>query len=105
MTILKKDSLAVIMVGTTHTIDMGGSNAFIYYPNESDAHMLLPDGKRFSGRWALLEDGYSVEWRDGPVGSWKLDHQPGAIDYVDSTGAARGRISRIDFGDSAKLAG
>ncbi|CDX61170.1 conserved hypothetical protein [Mesorhizobium plurifarium] len=103
MTILNRDALAIIMAGTTHVIDMGGKNAFIYYETDDRAHMLLPDGKRYHGVWTLLDDGYEIEWTDGPTGSWKLDHTPGAIDYVDATGAARGRISRIDFGDPQRL--
>jgi hypothetical protein len=104
MTILNKDTLAIIMIGTTHVIDMSGKSAFIHYETANKAHMLLPDGTRFHGRWDLLDDGYKVEWTDGPVGSWKLDHTPGAIDYVDATGTVRGRIARIDFGDPASLA-
>ncbi|RWK07476.1 hypothetical protein [Mesorhizobium sp.] len=104
MTILNKDTLAIIMVGTTHVIDMGGKSAFLHYENADSAHMLLPDGTRFHGVWTLLDDGYKVDWTDGPSGAWKLHHTPGAIDYVDATGATRGRISRIDFGDSARLA-
>ncbi|MEO5758137.1 MAG: hypothetical protein ABIQ51_14910 [Mesorhizobium sp.] len=104
MTILNKETLAIIMAGTTHVIDMGGKNAFIHYETGERAHMLLPDGTRFHGQWRLLDDGYKVEWQDGPTGVWKLDHAPGAIDYVDATGAARGRVSRIDFGDTASLA-
>ena len=104
MTILNRDTLAIIMVGTTHVIDRGGKNAFIHYETDDRAHMLLPDGTRFHGIWTLLEDGYKVEWADGPAGSWKLEHTTGAIDYVDATGTVRGRISRIDFGDSASLA-
>ena len=104
MTILNRDTLAIIMVGTTHVIDMGGKNAFIHYETEDRAHKLLPDGTRFHGLWTLLDDGYKVEWKDGPAGAWKLDHTPGAIDYVDATGASRGRISRIDFGDPQRLA-
>lgn len=104
MTILKRDSLAVVMTGTTHTIDVDGKNAFIFYKDETEAHMLMPDGKRFSGRWEMLEDGYRVDWTDGPNGSWKLDHRPGAIDYLDAGGVVRGRLSRIEFGDSARLA-
>src|SRR5687768_1831575 len=104
MTILHKDALRIIMVGTTHVVDMGGKTAFIYYESEERAHMMLPDGTRFDGRWSLLDDGYRVAWTNGPTGSWKLDHQPGSIDYVDSAGSVRGRISRIEFGDSARLA-
>jgi hypothetical protein len=104
MALLKKDALSLIMLGATHVIDMGGKSAFIYYENERAAHMLLPDGTRYHGRWTLADDGYSVAWTNGPTGSWKLDHRPGAIDYLDATGTARGRISRIDFGDTANLA-
>jgi hypothetical protein len=104
MAFLRKDTLRIIMVGATHVIDMGGKTAFIHYETEKTAHMLLPDGTRYDGDWSLLDDGYRVEWTDGPTGSWKLDHTPGAIDYVDATGAVRGRVSRIEFGDAAKLA-
>jgi len=47
MTILHKDTLAIIMIGTTHVIDMGGKSAFIHYETGTRAHMLLPDGTRF----------------------------------------------------------
>jgi hypothetical protein len=104
MTILSKETLAIIMAGTTHVIDMGGKSAFIHYETGDRAHMLLPDGTRFHGQWSLFDDGYKVEWQGGPTGTWKLDHTPGAIDYLDAKGAARGRISRIDFGDTASLA-
>lgn len=104
MAILNKDALFLIMLGTTHVIDMGGKQAFMYYENATDAHMLLPDGTRYHGIWRLGEDGYSVEWRGGPSASWQLDHTPGVISYVDPTGAPRGRIARIEFGDSAQLA-
>ena len=83
MAILRKDTLRIIMVGATHVIDMGGKTAFIHYETEETAHMLLPDGTRFDGSWSLLDDGYRVEWTNGPTGSWKLDYNPGAIDYVD----------------------
>src|SRR5262249_51903117 len=96
--------LQVIMIGATHVIDMGGKTAFIYYETGESAHMLLPDATRYDGNWELLDDGYRVAWKNGPTGTWKLEHAPGAINYIDSSGAARGRVSRIDFGDSAKLA-
>ena len=104
MAILEKKTLEVIMVGATHVIDMNGKSAFIYYENGERAHMRLPDGTSYHGQWKLLDDGYQVAWENGPTGVWKLDHKSGTIDYMDSSGAARGRISRIDFGDSANLA-
>ena len=104
MAILHKDTLRIIMVGATHVVDMGGGKtAFIHYETAKTAHMLLPDGTRYDGNWSLLDDGYSVEWANGPTGSWKLDHNPGAIDYVDATGAVRGRVARIEFGEAARL--
>ena len=104
MAILDKNALEVIMVGATHVVDMGGKSAFIYYETSERAHMRLPDGTSYHGRWELLDDGYRVEWSDGPTGTWKLDRTPGEINYIDATGTARGRISRIDFSDSAELA-
>jgi hypothetical protein len=104
MATLNRDTLSIVMLGTTHVIDMGGKQAFIYYENEVEAHMQLPDGTRRHGRWRLTEDGYSVEWRNGPTASWQLNRRQGGIDYLDSTGVARGSVARIDFGDSAQLA-
>ena len=60
MTILRKDTLSLIMPGTTHVIDMGGKQAFIYYENATEAHMLLPDGRRYHGSWELGDDGYTL---------------------------------------------
>ncbi|HEV2507015.1 MAG TPA: hypothetical protein VGV39_28350 [Mesorhizobium sp.] len=103
MAILKKDTLGVIMTGTTHVLDMAGKQAIIYYQSESDAHMLLPDGTAYSGKWRLLDDCYAVDWTDGPSGSWKLDHQAGSIAYLDSTGTRRADVSSIEFGNSRSL--
>lgn len=103
MTILDKDTLAVIMIGTTHSLDMNGKEATIYYETVTRAHMRLPDGTRRSGHWRLVEDGYAVDWENGPSASWKLVHRDGAIDYVDPAGVARATLSRIDFGNPAGL--
>jgi len=104
VTILKQDSLALIMLGATHTIDMGGKQASIFYETAERAHMMLPDGTHRHGSWHLSEDGYTVAWLDGPTAAWKLDHRPGAIAYVDATGVERGTLVRIEFGDSAGIA-
>lgn len=104
MTILNKDSLALIMIGATHAIDMGGKEALIFYETSERAHMALPDGKRTHGRWQLTENGYTVDWDDGRSGVWALDHTPGRIDYVDAKGVRRGSVARIEFGDSAGIA-
>jgi hypothetical protein len=104
MTILNRETLELIMVGATHVIDMGGKEAHIFYETAERAHMALPDGKRSHGRWRLTAEGYTVDWDDGRQGVWSLDHTPGNIDYVDAGGVGRGRLARIEFGDSAGIA-
>ena len=104
MSILDRDALSLIMPGATHVLDMGGRQAVLYYENERRAHMLLPDGTRRHGEWRLTADGYEVDWQGGPSAAWKLDRRPGGIDYLDAAGTARGRVTRIEFGDSAGLA-
>lgn len=103
MSILEKDTLAIIMAGTTHVLDMGGKQAIIYYQNDRDAHMLLPDGVAYSGKWRLLDDGYAVDWNDGPSGTWKLDHRQNSIAYLDGGGTRRADIAAIEFGNSRNL--
>ena len=72
------------MVGATHVIDMGGKTAFIHYETEDDgAYAACPTAHATTAAGSLLDDGYRVEWNNGPTGSWQLDHNPGAIDYVD----------------------
>jgi len=104
MSILDRNALCAIMPGATHVLDMGGRQAFLYYEDERRAHMLLPDGTRRHGEWRLTAEGYEVDWRDGPHAAWKLDRRPAGIDYLDTTGTARARLTRIDFADSAGLA-
>ncbi|MBN9034454.1 MAG: hypothetical protein J0H53_00140 [Rhizobiales bacterium] len=104
MSILDHNALSAIMTGATHVLDMGGKQAFLYYEDERRAHMLLPDGTRRHGEWRLTAEGYEVDWQGGPSAAWKLDRRAGGIDYLDTTGTARGRLARIEFGDSAGLA-
>lgn len=103
MKILDKDTLEAVMPGATHRLDMGGVTAVIYYEDESRAHMLLPDGKAYSGRWRLHDDGYSVDWKDGPSAAWKLGREDGAIHYIDAEGAARARLTAIEYANTANL--
>ncbi len=103
MRFLDRDTLEAVMPGTTHRLDMGGVEAIIYYENAERAHMLLPDGKAFSGVWRLDGEGYSVDWTGGPSATWKLGLEDGAIHYVDPEGAARARLSAIEYANTASL--
>ena len=104
MALLEKAALAVMMVGSTHVLDLGGKEAFIYYETDKLAHMLLPDGTAFTGEWRLEDKGYSVDWQGGPSASWALDnYQPGKIGYVDASGERRADLIRIEFGNSENL--
>lgn len=103
MKMLDRDTLEAIMPGTTHRLEMGGAEAIIYYEDEDKAHMLLPDGKAYSGRWRLEGDGYSVDWTDGPSAAWKLGRAAGGIHYVDVEGMARARLTSIEYANTAGL--
>lgn len=105
MIIRDHNTLSVLLVGSTHFIEMApGKEAAIYYRTAEDAHMALPDGKRFAGKWRLTETGYHVDWVDGASAGWQIDVEPGRIAYVDADGVERGRVSRIVPGDAATLA-
>jgi hypothetical protein len=103
MKILRKDILEALMRGATHRLDMGGVEAVIYYEDAMQAHMLLPDGKAYSGRWRLADDGYSVDWTNGPSASWKLGHDGDMIHYIDAEGIARARLTAIEYANTAGL--
>lgn len=104
MDFLTQTTLAVIMVGTTHYVDIGApKEAVIYYESANSAHMILPDGAAFSGDWRLTDQGYHVAWVDGPSGDWRLNYAPGRIGYVNGDGEELGAITRIQFGNPESL--
>ncbi|WP_299637354.1 hypothetical protein [Devosia sp.] len=105
MIIKDQDTLAVLLVGSTHYVEMApGQEAAIYYRTATDALMALPDGTRRAGTWRLTETGYHVDWAGGPSAGWQIDVEPGRIAYVDAGGIERGRVARIVPGDAALLA-
>ena len=106
MDFLTQTTMAVIMVGSTHYVDIGApQEAVIFYESASAAHMVLPDGASFSGSWHLTDGGYHVDWIDGPSGEWRLNYAPGRIGYVDGEGNDLGPITRIVFGNAESLPG
>jgi hypothetical protein len=97
-------ALAVLMVGATHYVDVGrGKDAVIYYPTETAAHMVLPDGKTFKGTWQATQRGYFVSWNDGPRGEWKITYAPGRFVYIAPDGKDAGHITRIVPGNPEKF--
>ena len=104
MDILSNSLLAVIMLGSTHYIDIGQrGSAVIFYEDEDTAHMRLPDGQAFKGEWRFTTDGYFVKWVDGPEGAWQIAFEPGRFAYVDDQGTERGDITQIVPGDPENL--
>ena len=104
MDILSNSLLAVIMLGSTHYIDIGEQqSAVIFYEDGDTAYMRLPDGKAFTGEWRFTTDGYFVDWADGPEGEWQITFEPGRFAYVDDQGAERGGITQIVPGDPENL--
>ena len=102
MMTLERPMLAAILVHTTHEIDMGeGRQATIYYESENRAHMRRPDGVVMTGSWRLLDDGYAIDWQNGPSATWMLKAAPGRISYFDMEGKDRGAVRAITFGPNA----
>jgi len=97
MTTLDEDTLAIIMMGTTHSLDMGSAQATVRYGQDFSAQMQLPDGTRRAGHWRLLPDGYEVDWENGPSARWRLTYENGKIEYVDPSGTPRARLAHIAF--------
>jgi hypothetical protein len=97
MTILNEATLAVLMTGFAHHVDIGQPTvAVISYPTTSEARMTLPNGTAMTGHWHLLPDGYHVNWTGGPAGTWQIDHAPGQLTYIDPTGRRAGTVTRIE---------
>jgi hypothetical protein len=104
MDFLSATVIGVMMVGTTHYVDIGAPReAVIYYEDAEVAHMVLPDGASWTGAWHLTDAGYHVAWEQGPSGDWQLNYTPGRIGYVNSDGQELGTITRIVFGNAENL--
>ncbi|WP_163266425.1 hypothetical protein [Chelativorans alearense] len=104
MPVLENTALALLLVGTTHVLSVGGKEAVIYYEDEDTAHMLLPDGTAYTGSWRMEAKSYAVDWHDGPSARWMLDrYAPGRIAYVEADGERRAELKRIVFGNSESL--
>lgn len=104
MVITDKSALNLLLTGTTHYLKVGPDTEFAIYYGTNAAGMLMPDGKRRTGSWAITDTGYHVDWADGPSASWQIDVEPGVIAYRDAEGVERGRVTRITPGDAAGLA-
>ncbi len=105
MMITSKDSLNLLLSGSTHYIVTApGKEAAMYYGVGGDAHMLTPDHKHMRGLWRLTPTGYHVDWDGGPSAGWQLDAEPGRIAYLDAGAVERGYVARIVPGDAEALA-
>lgn len=103
MAILKGNALAVLMAGSTHVLDRNGAEAYVYFENGDAAHMLLADGETRKGKWKLLDDGYAVDWDNGAVGRWKLDHKAGSVTYINQDRDLRVKLIGVLFGNAKGL--
>lgn len=87
----------------THVLDRNGEEAYVYFEAGDVAHMLLEDGETRTGNWKLNDHGYVVEWNTGAVGRWALDHEAGAIAYVNLDRGIRIKLRGILFGNAKGL--
>ena len=104
MATLTGTALGVLMIGSTHYVDIGKrEDAVIYYPDATSAYMRLPDTAPMSGSMEIDEDGYTVSWDDGPTGRWQIEHEPGTFTYIGPDGEPAGDVSMIVPGDPEGL--
>ncbi|MEP3277962.1 MAG: hypothetical protein ABJN26_24580 [Stappiaceae bacterium] len=104
MSVLTSKILAVIMIGSTHYVDVGkDADAIIYYPSETVAHMTLPNGPSMKGVMTLQTDGYHVAWSGGPAGDWKISYEPGKLTYIGPDGNPAGTVTKIVPGNPEKF--
>lgn len=100
---LDKQVLTVLIPGTTHVLDRNGKEAYVYFEAGETAHMLLDDGEVRKGSWQLIDGGYSVDWDNGAVGRWKLEHEAGAVTYVNQDRDVRVKLLGVLFGNAKGL--
>lgn len=103
MAILDRTSLNVLIPGTTHVLDRNGKEAYVYFETSDRAHMLLDDAETRQGTWALAKGGYVVDWDNGATGRWTLEHEAGAITYVNQDKDLKVRLIGILFGNAKSL--
>ena len=96
MSVLTGKILTVLMIGSTHYVDVGKDvDAIIYFPSETEAHMTLPDGPTFQGALTMKPDGYHVAWTGGPAGDWQIAYEPGTLTYIGPEGTPAGTVTKI----------
>ncbi len=96
MTVLADKTIAALMIGFTHHVDIGKeTDATISYLDHTRAKMVLPGNVTMHGVWHMLPDGYHVAWHDGPAGKWQITSAPGTLTYLDPTGKAAGTVTLI----------
>ncbi|MHA1567140.1 MAG: hypothetical protein ACTSX7_17655 [Alphaproteobacteria bacterium] len=104
MKMITGDTLPILLVGSTHYVDIGKeTEAIIYYASETVAHMTLPDGPTFKGTLDIGNDGYSTNWEGGPKGNWQIGYEPGKFTYFGPDGKAGGTVTKIVPGNPANF--
>ena len=106
MTPILGETLAVLLIGSTHYVDIGQrQDAAIYYATDREVYMSLPGKQTMVGTLDLNERGYFVDWTNGPEGQWQITHAPGEFEYIGPDGEAAGTITSIVPGDPEQFGG
>ncbi|MBT1155585.1 hypothetical protein J1C56_08260 [Aminobacter anthyllidis] len=100
---LDQSALSVLVPGTTHVLDRNGKEAYVYFETGEVAHMLLEDGESRKGVWKLADGGYVVDWDNGVTGRWALDHEAGAVTYINLDRDVKVKLLGILFGNAKGL--
>ena len=82
-----------------------GGIAPIYYGTDGSASAQLPAGMKLVGTWEMAEDGYCIDWENGPKNSCStLVRTSESFVIIDqATGDPRGQVFTIATGNPEEL--
>ena len=110
---LDRDQVATLITGNTLYVQIPpgapgapeGGVAPIYYGTDGYAAAALPAGLKLVGVWALVDEGYCVDWENGPKNSCSiLAREPDHFVVLDaSTHDPRGTVNQIMTGNPEGL--
>lgn len=110
---LKRDQITTLIAGNTLYVQIppgapgapDGGVAPIYYGSDGYAAAVLPTGLKLIGAWGMADNGYCVDWKNGPKNSCSiLARAPDHFVILDaSTSNPRGTVHRIVTGNPEGL--
>lgn len=96
-TTLDRAQLDGLLTSQTVYLDTPGGEALIHFRADTTSFARLPNGVQMQGTWGLIDNGYCIDWVDGPQNSCtRVLRTADALRMMDiASGDPRGQITRI----------